>query len=608
MNQASGAADMQRMVGTAVIILLLATLLALVVSFGLLRLYRRRVLRAMNARTQPRAVGDASATAPDRPAQASQEAPVLDRGIAATAGASAEDSYSETLHGPWRTAAVYAVAGLSYALVSSTAMFVIWVARGDSFYPLMFLAFTWAYAWPIVLTVNLVAAVTRRAKLATAAVYFLVPVLVLGNLAAIGVARGLTAVWSYLLEASLGFASLWLIYNSVPTALLVIFLSRRIRAVGPLVEAFMLFAVAGPLIVIYIGGSQDTLSASQALSWGAPRWAIEGYARGFEGFYLIIALAIFARAIALGLAVAAPLGWLTVRWIRGRYERKKLSDQSITLDAVWLLFVPVQSLLLYAADYDARMLLPGLLAFAAYKATTWAGFRLLRRRASAKRSSRLLLLRVFSLGRRSERLFDAVATHWRHLGDIRLIAGPDLATSTVEPHEFLDFLSGRLARRFIDGPETLEVRLREADPEPDRDGRFRVNDFFCHDDTWRTVLSRLVEDSDAVLMDLRGFSQQNAGAAYEVGELIDTVPLHRVVFVVDGTTDEEFMRRTVREAWGDMRANSPNRYSAPEELITFRLTGSRGGDLRGLLRVLCDAAGRPPRQTQETNRRALDGA
>jgi hypothetical protein len=39
--------------------------------------------------------------------------------------------------------------------------------------------------------------------------------------------------------------------------------------------------------------------------------------------------------------------------------------------------------------------------------------------------------------------------------------GPDLATTTVEPHEFLGFLSGKLARRFIDGPETLDLRLSE---------------------------------------------------------------------------------------------------------------------------------------------------
>jgi hypothetical protein len=161
---------------------------------------------------------------------------------------------------------------------------------------------------------------------------------------------------------------------------------------------------------------------------------------------------------------------------------------------------------------------------------------------------------VFSLGKRSERLFDALGKYWRHAGSIRLIAGPyDLATMTVEPHEFLDFLSRKLAHRFIDGPQTLDLRISEMDTERDQDGRFRVNDFFCYDDTWRMVLSRLSGESDAVHMDLRSFSPLNAGGAYEIEVLINVVRLDRVVFVIDATTDERFLRKTVQESWNRMK-------------------------------------------------------
>ncbi len=94
-----------------------------------------------------------------------------------------------------------------------------------------------------------------------------------------------------------------------------------------------------------------------------------------------------------------------------------------------------------------------------------------------------------------------------------MIASDDLATRTIEPHEFLDFVARKLARRFIDGYATLTRRLNEMDVLPDRDGRFRVNDFFCYDDRWRMVLSSLVRESDAVLMDLRGFTCRNAGVS-----------------------------------------------------------------------------------------------
>ncbi len=127
------------------------------------------------------------------------------------------------------------------------------------------------------------------------------------------------------------------------------------------------------------------------------------------------------------------------------------------------------------------------------------------------------------------------------------------------------------------------------DVEPDQDGRFRVNDFFCYEDIWRMVLSRLVSESDVVLMDIRGFSSKNAGAAYEIEELINVVPLERVVFVFDETTDEQYLRQIVRQTWNRMRPTSPNRASVPEQLRLFRLTGSRSGELQQLLRVLSDA-------------------
>jgi len=300
----------------------------------------------------------------------------------------------------------------------------------------------------------------------------------------------------------------------------------------------------------------------------------------------------FIALIVLGFGLFGVVGWLALRWIGARYEHKKLSDQSVTLDSIWLLFGIVQSIPLVFGG--AAWILSGFVAFAAYKIVARVGFSVLGSEPiSTENSTKLLLLRVFSLGRRSEQLFDALAKHWRYVGSIRLIAGPDLATTTIEPHEFLEFLSGKLARRFIDGPRTLDLRISEIDLQPDWDGRFRVNDFFCYDDTWRMVLSRLEGDSDAVLMDLRGFSQENRGVSYEIGELINVVPLERVVFVVDETTDEEFLRQTVQECWDRLRPTSPNRSSTPGELNLLRFRGSHGGALRQLLRALCAAAELP---------------
>src|SRR5262249_4676445 len=148
----------------------------------------------------------------------------------------------------------------------------------------------------------------------------------------------------------------------------------------------------------------------------------------------------------------------------------------------------------------AVWVLSGVVAFLAYKVAVLSGFKLLHAyRDEAPKNTKLLLLRVFALGRRSERMFDVMTKPWRYIGSVQLIAGADLATTTVKSHEFLGFLSGKLARLFINGKTELDRRMAEKDVRPDFDGRFRINDFFCHDDTWEMVLSRLVRESDVVL-------------------------------------------------------------------------------------------------------------
>jgi hypothetical protein len=68
-------------------------------------------------------------------------------------------------------------------------------------------------------------------------------------------------------------------------------------------------------------------------------------------------------------------------------------------------------------------------------------------------------------------------------------------------------------RGFIEGDATFARRLTEMDQAPDRDARYRVNDFFCFDIAWKAVVSLLARGSDAVLVDLRGFGRQNSDCA-----------------------------------------------------------------------------------------------
>ncbi len=201
----------------------------------------------------------------------------------------------------------------------------------------------------------------------------------------------------------------------------------------------------------------------------------------------------------------------------------------------------------------------------------------------------LLVLRVFSLGKRSEALFDAVTRHWRYLGNVQLIAGTDLATSTVSPHQFLDFLSGRLSRSFIGDEQAADHNLQNLDCLPDADGRFRINDFFCHADTWRSVLYRLVNSTEAVLMDLRNFTKNNSGCIFELETLLNTVPLKRLILVVDATTDSNFLAQVLQESCRNLRPGSPNAGISASDVRPLTLPTLKSSQLDELLQRLCHA-------------------
>jgi hypothetical protein len=98
----------------------------------------------------------------------------------------------------------------------------------------------------------------------------------------------------------------------------------------------------------------------------------------------------------------------------------------------------------------------------------------------------------------------------------------------------------------------------------------------------------LVDESDAVLMDLRGFSQLNSGCVFEIHELVNIVPLQRVVFAIDESTDQTFMRATMQQAWRQIKDRSPNRQIGAGGVSLVQLSSK--GAMRDLLYALCAAA------------------
>jgi len=173
----------------------------------------------------------------------------------------------------------------------------------------------------------------------------------------------------------------------------------------------------------------------------------------------------------------------------------------------------------------------------------------------------MLLLRVFGFQRRTEDLFDRMAERWRFEGPVAMIAGVDLALRSVDIDEALAYLQGSIESRYVAGPVDLAQRLRAMDVNADPDGRYRIEEFFCFDNTWKPTLSALVGRASVVLMDLRGFTQANAGCVYELNQLATLGAIGRCVLVVDATTDRALVERslglvagaTVQPVWIEMQ-------------------------------------------------------
>ena len=551
-------------------ILITAALLTWPISAALLAIYTRAVRRSMRrmasggddaqrARSQssPSAIVNAGRVLPDLAPPVPIEVGLMDATVVDNALPAASAFLRRLVREPWRTAACYALAGVAYSIVITV---VLLSSMNTPLLPLRFTTLAWVFGWPTVISVAMVAGSVHRVKVAVGLAY----ATIFAGLCIVGVQFSPDLTLRQL-------AMLWAIDNGPPTVLLMICLNRRIRAVGTLVLPFLLLALLGADLLLAAVGSQDRYM----------RWAVD--------LFLLVGLggnATFVGIIGIGFLAFALVGWGAVSWIRRRYEAKQISDESVTIDAMWLLFTVGHAIDLVFESSVA--VLGAIAAFGAYKVTVQV---LLTRQAArpGEQSPELLLLRSFSIGHRAEHLFDALEKHWRRVGSIQMIAGYDLAARTVEPHEFLDFLTGKLTRRFIDSEATLERRVREKDVRPDRDGRFRVNDFFCYDDTWRMTFSRLSRTSSVVLMDLRGFSRANAGCVFEIQELFATVDLAEVLFVVDRATDETFLLRIFNEAATLAAARSPELHGGAPRPRLFRFGSVDASTMRSLLAALAAA-------------------
>ena len=425
----------------------------------------------------------------------------------------------------------------------------------------------WTNTWPIVPTLVVFLVLDRSIAVRAALMYAVGGAVAIVLFTAVGqLLRGIlnSAPLTNVFWAMVSLA--WT--ASVPLALVVLTGWRRVRAVMPLALAATLLFGFGSIFF------RELLV--RALNVGR-----------FRLLFLDTAVLSSVDTVqyALFMIVSLPVGWVAWRLLRilaDAFEKKRFSDIQLVIDCWWLVVTAEVTATSVVIVHGFAGIAGGAAAFVAYRLAVAAVFRGFRPTPRAPR--RLLLLRVFGYQARTESLFDRVAQAWRFYGPVQLIAGVDLAMRTADPGDLLALLNGRLAELYVTVPEDIRNRLARLDLEPDPDGRFRVNEVYCREETWRPALEALLDTADTVLMDLRSFSAHNAGCIFELEQLARRVGSTDIVLVCDRSTDLLLLRRVLGAAWTSARRLGLTRGTGRISLV--RVEGQSRPEFHALMRRL----------------------
>ena len=168
--------------------------------------------------------------------------------------------------------------------------------------------------------------------------------------------------------------------------------------------------------------------------------------------------------------------------------------------------------------------------------------------------ARLTLLRVFGAARFED--FSQLIAPWRSVGLIEYLEGQD----TVGQREDIQaaLADDRLDDLLATTEEAVRERLAASSVAPDSDLRFGSLSFQCANDVWQTAVQGMLDRSDAVVMDLTALSPANAGCAWELGQLLDRVPLSRVTLLINDNTDLDCLQGILAACAARISASSPN--------------------------------------------------
>jgi hypothetical protein len=394
----------------------------------------------------------------------------------------------------------------------------------------------------------------------------------MGIASAIVVVSGLGLLWSEAgWQSSFGFS---LGYASI-TLLLSAFLRPSIRGAGvPLVAAatvgWLVFSALFAIALTFEGSSDQRSSSADV----------------FVGLVELL----------LMLAAAVWCSWRTLSALSVRYAAKRFSDVQLALGTYWTLLT---GFVIASVVRDPFMLggsirLESIVLVVVILWLLWRRLQAaaLQRAVKAPNPSigALLFLRVFKPSTATWAFADRFFAYWRFAAPVWLIAGPDLAGAHMEPNEFFTYLRGGLREQFTVDPSDAGRRVDALDGVRDPDGRFRVNEVHCTNDTWRPTVLEMMRCAGVIFLDLRQYSERRRGMRYELTEVLRRAPLHKVMMLVDADEDMARLRAEVDDIWADVGGCRVD-VAETVELCVVQFRKGSNAEMQGLFRAAASKTG-----------------
>jgi hypothetical protein len=252
-----------------------------------------------------------------------------------------------------------------------------------------------------------------------------------------------------------------------------------------------------------------------------------------------------------------------------------------------------------------------------------------------KENHKLLILRVFGINESAKFTFDKLQRYWKHFGAVFTVVDPTFMKNKYQDNNIylivyipiiilvlligweiadiskldltkygntieivsvcISLLLGMLYLRyrlykigtsFLLNRKDFNRRLKKLYKWPRKvDHTFKPLPLMCYENTWLIAVTQFIKQSNVILMDLRGLSEEKTGCETEISYLLDTVPLKKVLFLAN-QSDISSVEHIIEKNWKMLNVKSPNLELEKPTAQVFISSKESLEDIPGLMDIM----------------------